>query len=378
MARRKAVLAAALIALAAYAWAFATLMAERHNDISWFVVAGGAGVDKTRIPAGLSVIPGIGGYDGMAFYRLALDPFTRKTSDFGITLDNPAYRQQRVLYPLIVHLLSLGRAEFVPTLLVVVNLIAVVFLTIAAARLAVWYGLHPFWGLLASSYPGLFIAFSRDTSEVVAWAFAMTAIHAFAMNRWRATSALLCCAVLTRETTLVLALSLAALFAWELVRRRERSYPAITFVAPIVIYASWQTVLRSWWGVTALAAGAVNAAVPLSGFMRVFVAALSRHTALMRIHYAECVFWAAVVCAVVLMFRRTTAATPWRVAWLAYLALGSILAEDVWTEHISFMRVLSDLFAMSAVLLLGANAKVRAVVLFASCGLSYYVMSHMR
>ena len=378
MARRKAILAVALVALAAYAWASAALMAERHSDISWFVVAGGAGVDAARIPAGLSVIPGIGGYDGMAFYRLALDPFTRKATDFGITLDNPAYRQQRVLYPLIVHLLSFGRAEFVPTLLVIVNLIAVVFLTMAATRLAIACGLHPLWGLLVPAYPGLFIAFSRDTSEVVAWAFAMSAIHAFTVKQWRTATALLCCAVLTRETTLVLALSLAAVFAWELARRRERSFPAITFIAPIAIYASWQAILRSWWGVTGLAAGAVDAAVPFSGFLRVFVAALSRHTVLMRIHYAECVFWAVVVCAVAVIFLRTTAATPWRIAWLTYLALGSILAEDVWTEHISFMRVLSDLSAMCAVLLFGANAKLRALVLCATCGLSYYVMSHMR
>lgn len=115
--------AAALIALC-YTGLFLPLLARRGRDISRFVIAGGANVDASKLPSGLTVIPNIGGYDGLTFYRLALDPFTSAGTAYGITLDNPAYRQGRIAYPMIVWMLSLGHVRWVPALLVIVNLIA--------------------------------------------------------------------------------------------------------------------------------------------------------------------------------------------------------------------------------------------------------------
>ena len=369
--------AAVLLVLAAYLMAFAALMRQRE-DISWFVVAGGPGVDPAQIPAGLSIIPGIEGYDGMAFYRLALDPFTRQAKDFGITLDTPPYRQQRILYPLLVHVLSFGRAEWVPTLLVVVNLIAVICLAVGAAAIAAQYGLNPLWGVLVPLYPGFFIAFSRDTSEIVAWAFAVLAIRALGARQWGLGTALICAAVLSRETTLILAAGMAAVYTWQWVSRRQRSFPAIVFALPTVVYGAWQLVLRSWWGISGLEAGALKAAVPFSEYARLFVESAPRRTVLMRVHFAECVFWAVVVCAVAFVIVRTTAAPQWRVAWTVSLGLAAILGRDVWSEQASFMRVLSDLYVPSAIILLGASPPARWLVLLASCSLSFYVMSHMR
>jgi hypothetical protein len=376
--RRSATLLVVLVVLAAYAWAFFTLMARREGDISWFVVAGTVGVDPERIPAGLSLFPGVPGYDGIAFYRLALDPFTRQATDFGITFDNPPYRQQRVMYPLIVHVLSFGHVEWVPTLLVVVNLIAIVALTGSAARLAMLIGLSPYWAMLIALYPGFFIAFSRNTCEIVALAFAVAALDAFTRKRWTIATLLLCCAVLARETTLVLALSLALVHGWQLVRRRRRDFPAITFILPGFLYAAWQIVLRSWWGMTGFEAGRIDAAIPFSNYIRMFAESMPRRTALMRTHFAEGIFWAAVVCAVIFVFRRAKVAPQWRVAWIAYLGLASILAWDVWGDQMSFMRVLGDLYVMSAILLFGASPKVRWLILVGAVSLSYYVMVHMR
>jgi len=352
-------MAAVLVVLAAYGVAFMALMRQRQQDISWFVVAGGSGVDPARIPAGLSIIPGVEGYDGLSFYRLALDPFTRKATDFGITLDTPPYRQQRILYPLIVHVLSLGRVEWVPTLLVIVNLIAVVCLTAGAATIAAQYGLSPLWGVLVPIYPGFFLAFSRDTSEIVAWAFAILAIRAFGVRQWGSATALLCAAVLSRETTLILAAAMAAAYAWQLMSRRQRSFPAIAFLLPLAVYAGWQLVLRTWWGTSGLEAGALEATVPFSEYARLFIESTARRTVLMRVHFAECVYWAVVVLAVTLGIVRTSTAVQWRVAWLAFLGLASVLGRDVWGEQVSFMRVLSDLYVLSAIVLLGAPAAAR-------------------
>jgi len=95
-------------------------------DESRFVLAGEALSDPVRVPSGLYVIRNSSGYDGQAFYRLALDPLTQKKVDRGITLDTPSYRQQRVAYPAIAWLASGGGdATRVPWALILINIVAV-------------------------------------------------------------------------------------------------------------------------------------------------------------------------------------------------------------------------------------------------------------
>lgn len=71
------------------------------------MVAGDQFVQVAAAPAGLLVTHGPG-YDGQFFYRLALRPWTHQRTEFGITLDQPAYRQQRIVYPLLTFILARG------------------------------------------------------------------------------------------------------------------------------------------------------------------------------------------------------------------------------------------------------------------------------
>src|SRR5260370_37334244 len=72
--------------------------------------------DPLKLPPSLRAMNADQAYDGEFFYRLAVDPFVSR--DVGIRLDGPGYRQQRVLYPLLVTALSLGRDRWVPCLLI--------------------------------------------------------------------------------------------------------------------------------------------------------------------------------------------------------------------------------------------------------------------
>src|SRR5689334_755789 len=82
----------------------------RHHgyDASRLVVAGDRFVDPTAAPAGLFVFPQSAGYDGQFVYRLSIDPFTTERVAHGIALDNPPYRQKRLLVPLLVWAITLG------------------------------------------------------------------------------------------------------------------------------------------------------------------------------------------------------------------------------------------------------------------------------
>ncbi len=367
----------AIIVAVCYTAFFIPLLETRHGDVSLFVIAGGPNADASKVPPGLTVIPNIGGYDGMWFYRLALDPFTRVQAAHGIRLDNPAYRQQRIGYPMLVWMLSLGHAAWVPALLVAVNIAAASAMASFGGAFARRFGKHALWGLIVPLYPGFVLTFSRDLSEIVAASFAMGAIWAIASRRNITAALLLTGAVLTRETTLMLALALAAAWGIERLRRHERRIGAVTFVLPIAIYALWQVFLALQWGVTPLRAGAPGLSVPFVEYARFLATASMRRDHQERLYFLESLFLAGVVITIVLVWRRSKAAMEWRFAWLAYLALFSILPHTIWLEDFGFLRIFSDLFLVSAALIIPSPAPARWFTLVTSAWLWYYLAKHV-
>ena len=103
--------------ITAIAYGTFALLRLHHFDYdpTAFIVVGDQMVDEQDLSSELRVLEDSGGYDGQFFYRLALDPFTNERTDFGIRLDAPAYRQQRILYPLVVWVVAGGgTAALVP------------------------------------------------------------------------------------------------------------------------------------------------------------------------------------------------------------------------------------------------------------------------
>jgi hypothetical protein len=366
-------LAPAIVIAICYVAFLIPLLQKRGGDVSRFVIAGGGNVDGSKVPPGLTVIPNIGGYDGLTFYRLALNPFTSEQAAHGIRLDNPPYRQQRLMYPLIVSLLSLGHATWIPWLLVIVNILAAAAMAAFGGAFAKQFALHAMWGVIVPLYPGFVLTFSRDLAEIVAAAFAMGAIWAITSRRNVTAALLLTAAVLTRETTLLLAIALAAAWIIERFVRRERRIAAITFAIPIVVYALWQLFLTLRWGVSPLRAGAPDRALPFVEFARFLAASSARRYHQQRLYFTESLFLAAVVITVVLIWRRTRTAIEWRFAWLGYLTIFAILPHTIWLEDYGFLRIFADLFLVSAALIIPSNASARWFTLVTTASLWYYL-----
>ena len=366
-------LAAAVVVAICYALLFFSLLHARHGDVSLFVIAGGPNVDARKVPAGLTVIPKIGGYDGMTFYRLALDPFTHEQTAFGIRLDNPPYRQQRIAYPLIVWMLSLGRARWVPALLVAVNIAAAAVMGAFGGALAKRFGEHALWGVIVPLYPGFVLTFSRDLAEIVAAAFAMGAIWAITARRNTAAALLLTCAILTREPALLLAFALGGAWLIERMMRKEQRIAPVVFGMPIIVYALWQAFLALRWGVSPLRSGAPALALPFVEFARFFAASSARRYHQQRLYFTESVFLASAVLTVVLVWRRTRASREWRFAFFGYLAIAAILPHTIWLEDFGFLRIFADLFLVSAVLIIASTSSARWFTLLTTAGLWYYL-----
>jgi hypothetical protein len=353
------------------------LFRARNGDISRFVIAGGENVDASKVPPGLTVIPNIGGYDGLAFYRLAINPFTRQRTAHGIRLDNPAYRQQRIGYPFIVWILSLGRTAWIPWLLVAVNVIAAAVMAAFAGAFAKRFGQHALWGVIVPLYPGFVLTFARDLAEIVAAMFAMGAIWAIASRRNVTAAILLTCAVLTREPALMLAFALAGAWLLERLLRRERRIAAVTFALPIAVDSLWQIFLGLRWGVTPLRSGTPAMAMPFVEFARFFAASAARRNQEQRLYFAECLFLAAIVIVVVLIWRRSQAKIEWRLAWLGSMALFAILPHTIWIEDYGFLRIFADLFVVSAALIIPSASSARWITLLMTAELWHYLAKYV-
>jgi len=367
----------AIIIAICYITFFVLLLRARGGDVSLFVIAGGVNVDASKVPAGLTVIPNIGGYDGVWFYRLAINPFTNVQAAHGIRIDNPPYRQQRVMYPLIAWLLSLGRVTWIPWLLVIVNIIAAAAMAAFGGAFARRFGLNALWGVIVPLYPGFVLTLSSDLAEIVTAAFAMGAIWAIASRRNTVAAILLTCAVLTRETTLLLAFALAAAWLIERLLHRERRVAPITFAIPIAVYAVWQFFLAMQWGVSPLRAGAPARALPFVEFAQFLAAASFRRNHQERLYFLESLFLAAVVIAIVLVWRRSRAPLEWRLAWLGYLAIFSILPHTIWIEDYGFLRIFADLFLVSTALIIPSFPAARWCTFLISAILWYYLAKHL-
>src|SRR5574340_257775 len=146
-----------------------------HGDVSRFVAAGDTYF--TAGPAarvGLTVIHHNIGYDGQFYYLLALNPFGPHSALAGAMFDTPAYRAQRILYPFLIWLLTLGgHARFVPLAMLLVNFAAVVAVAALASLVARRLGAAASLAAIVVFYPGLLLSLGRDLSEPLALACAL-------------------------------------------------------------------------------------------------------------------------------------------------------------------------------------------------------------
>jgi hypothetical protein len=100
------------------------------------------------------------GYDGQYSYMLAINPLGSVNG-----LDQPAYRYQRILYPMVVKLFSLGRAGWVPWVMVAVNLAATIWGCAALGILIARRGRSPWLALVFILSIGYLLAIRVDLNE---------------------------------------------------------------------------------------------------------------------------------------------------------------------------------------------------------------------
>jgi hypothetical protein len=201
------------------------------------------------------------GYDGQFAYYIARDPLNGWQQ-----CDVPAYRYQRILYPLLSRLLALGQETLIPYALPLVNLVALGMGTWLTEQILVRYRMNRWYAVTYGLYAGQLMSVRLDLNEPLAHALVQAAILAAERARWSERHApdgsgvawatlFFTLAALTKETTLVY---VAGYLLFLLARRHWRRLIGLALGVGMP-FLGWQAVLWSWLGSPGIGSGGAGA-----------------------------------------------------------------------------------------------------------------------
>ncbi len=330
---------------------------------SYAVTAGDLYSDPNLVPKELVVQRNSDGYDGQFYYRLALDPFTSVPTEFGITLHKPPYRQQRIIYPLLVWALSLGRASLVPVLLILVNYLGLCALGWFGGLYAQSLNRNALWGLVFPFYPGLLLALFRDLAEILAMTFLLAGLLLIRRRQALFAAFVLSLAVLSKETVLLVAVT--GLLVWLLENWHRESgnvHGWHLYSLPILSWLIWQLNMLRVWGQIPFLAGSENLGIPFQGFLGLWKMAIIQATPYPLLTFIELCFLSLFALSALYSMRSTIASSFEKLSWLLYVGLALLLTNVVWVEDWAFLRVLSEFYILGTIIILGSPLRIKILV----------------
>ncbi len=213
------------------------------------------GVAKEYFQKGMVIFDG-GGYDGQFYYYVAMDPFLEKG------YFKNAYRQQRILYPLLARCLAFGNEGLIPYTLYIINLLSVavgMFFLILILR---QYSLHPMWSLFYGLSPSSIMTIQYDLPSPLSIALIIAAVYFYANKRIFFTAIFMALSFLTREDSIVI---LIPLLLWDYQYNRQIKR-IILLLGCLIPFFFWQLFVTSTLGDTAVATSAeAISLIPFSG-----------------------------------------------------------------------------------------------------------------
>lgn len=215
----------------------------------------------TRFSQGIE--DGSPGYDGQFSYYIASNP---DPTEVGPMLDVPAYRYQRILYPLTARVLSIGGEAWLPWTFVIVGLVAHWGGTWAVARFLVDQASNPWYALSYGLWIGLVAPIGVGLGEPLAYGLVAGGWLLGARGRAVWSALLFGLALFAKETTIVF---LAAAIVADLQRGRALG----AYLASVAVFIGWQAWLWRTFGSPGLGSGGDMATsfewFPFMGLLRI-------------------------------------------------------------------------------------------------------------
>jgi hypothetical protein len=362
---------AAALAAVAHLLLFGVYLQKQNFDITSIVHLGEQFFPgQTPAPGGVTVMKNTNGYDGQFFYRMAIDPWMSHPEEPPF-LDAPAYRHQRILYPALLHVLSLGNPAAIPYMMALVNIIALAGLAWVGVIMAVKIGRPNYYGLVFPAYAGFYWSVTHALPEPLAILFLLVALIAIDRERYAVGSVALCAAVLTRETTLVAAFALMGAYVLSKVTMKNapppKAKPAALFfagLAPVVLIVAWQLAIRHKWGVFPFEQqSAGNFGPPFYGLLVNVLGHLSGARVIytsLDFYFFALYFLTAVVTARTLYSHY--APSHEQLAFAMYLGMAVFYGTEIMWYRGNYVRVFSEFYFFAALLALRTGTRAQGLL----------------
>ena len=215
---------------------------------------------------------GTEGYDGQFAYYIAQNPDPEEVSS---QLDVPAYRYQRILYPILARLMGFGNSDWIPWTLILINFISHIAATLLLSGFLAGKQLPTRYALVYGLWVGIVIGVGTDLYEPLCYALLIAAIVFRDRDKLGRSNLFLLLALFTKETAIPF---WVACWIADILRKRSKS-EIFKGLLPGIIYAGWQVWLHTKFGSFGLASGGAMATsfefLPYGGFIRIISAGIN-------------------------------------------------------------------------------------------------------
>ncbi len=344
---------------------FGRLIKSQFN-FSYFIVAGSDFVnqDKTIIPV---VIQKGQGYDGQFFYRYALNPIDFNKNDYGVNVDHPPYRIQRIAYPLFAWFLSFGGyPAAVPIALVLLNMLAFIGISFYTNKFITLVNGNIVYGLLPLFLSGIFMSIARDLSEVTELFFFTGAIYYLFKPRYLLFSIFATFTLLSHETSMIAFIPLGACLIFRMFRKEFKPPVLFYLLLPFLIFAIWKIII--YFNIPALADTTIryeSIGLPFKGIIMGLKANFNFSDTINSLQFffwIAYIFWQ--ISFVTMIFRKVSFKqlsgfdniSMLKIIYLSWLILALCLSDNIYSDDWGFVRIFS-LWNMVGFLIIIADKK---------------------
>lgn len=184
-------------------------------------------------------LAGASGYDGQFSYYIATDPLGAPAR-----IDDPPYRYQRILYPLVVYVFSLGQKPLVPWVMVGVNVVALSISVELLSRLLRRDVLSLMFSSTFVLWIGQVFSLRLSLNEPLCFMLVLWAIWWYRHRRYGLSALVFSLGTLAKEQALLFIFG-AVLHLWLQQHRRQA---VVLFLSGVTPYLLWQMILWYWMG----------------------------------------------------------------------------------------------------------------------------------
>ncbi len=267
--------------------------------------------------------------------------------------------------------------------MIIVNLISVQILTIISILIVEKFKLNPIFSLLIPLNLCFLFALSRDLCEIVEITMLLGGIYFLEEKKYGLSTLLLCLAVLTKETALIAVAGLLIYFLFTYSYKKNRKL--FLYAIPILVFGIERIILTLNWGWNGMLLDQLLCS-PFYCFSKFVVSILQLSSHRQVIFLIEILYIIIFLILVLVGIIKNHLFLPdkksrdykYVFAWILYLVLCFSLANNVWGEDYSYLRVTGELFVLGEIILLkNKNTKIIIIILLLALLMWLYISKNI-